>query len=201
MAQASRSSGRRWKITGVALMVLGSVSGVSIGGPAEIILMNSKFLHAIASILPAALLFSGAFLYWRGRQYAALASAESVITDAKQHLLYLRPFRSDYTMTKGLFRQFETTEEEQLADVLRPFGELVAIGRPGESLPTPGAARIYTSDEEWRDVVRTSDAGKSTGRDQSRRWRKRALGADASCEDFRAAKAADPDPENESARL
>jgi hypothetical protein len=48
----------------------------------------------------------------------------------------------------------ETTEEELLADVLRPFGELVAIGRPGESLPTPGAARIYTSDEEWKDVVK-----------------------------------------------
>jgi hypothetical protein len=48
-----------------------------------------------------------------------------------------------------------TTEEEQLADALRPIGELVAIGRPGESLPTPGAARIYTSDEEWKNVVKS----------------------------------------------
>ena len=38
--------------------------------------------------------------------------------------------------------------------MLRPFGELVAIGRPGEGLPTPGAARIYASDEEWKDVVK-----------------------------------------------
>jgi hypothetical protein len=30
----------------------------------------------------------------------------------------------------------------------------VAIGRPGEGLPTPGAARIYASDEEWKDVVK-----------------------------------------------
>jgi hypothetical protein len=41
-----------------------------------------------------------------------------------------------------------------LAEVLQPFGELMAIGRPGESLPTPGAARIYTSDEEWKDIVK-----------------------------------------------
>jgi hypothetical protein len=46
------------------------------------------------------------------------------------------------------------SEEEALVDLLRPFGELVAIGRPGERLPTPGAARIYTSDEEWKDVVK-----------------------------------------------
>jgi hypothetical protein len=30
----------------------------------------------------------------------------------------------------------------------------VAIGRPGESLPTPGVARICASDEEWKDVVK-----------------------------------------------
>jgi hypothetical protein len=46
------------------------------------------------------------------------------------------------------------TQEEQLADVLRPIGDLVAIGRPGEALPTPGAARIYASDEEWKAVVK-----------------------------------------------
>jgi len=46
------------------------------------------------------------------------------------------------------------TEEEQLADVVRPFGELVAIGRPGEGLPEPGAARIYAADEQWKEVVK-----------------------------------------------
>jgi len=182
-------------------MAVGLGSGISIGGPGVIIWENSNSLQAIANILRVTLMFSGAFLYWRGRQYAAQASAESVITDAKQHLLYLRPFRSDYTFVKAFLRQFETTEEEQLANVLRPFGELVAIGRPGESLPTPGAARIYTSDEEWRDVVNRQMQATSTGRDQGRRWRKRSLGADTSCQDFRAAKAAYPGPENESARL
>ena len=136
-------------------MVVGSVSGVvfsgSLGWP---ILGESKLLFAILT-LPTTLLFAGAFLSWRGRQYAAQASVESLINDAKPHLLYLRPFRSDYTTGREVFRaEFATTEEEQLADVLRPFGELVAIGRPGEGLPTPGAARIYSSDEKWKEVVK-----------------------------------------------
>jgi hypothetical protein len=136
-------------------MVVGSVSGAVVSGsPGWPILGESKLLFAILA-LPTILLFAGAFLSWRGRQYAAQASVESIITDAKPHLLYLRPFRSDYTTRREVFRhEFATTEEEQLADVLRPFGELVAIGRPGESLPTPGAARIYASDEEWKDVVK-----------------------------------------------
>ena len=45
------------------------------------------------------------------------------------------------------------TEEEQLREVLQPFGDLVAIGKPGETLPTPGAARLYASDAEWKKVV------------------------------------------------
>jgi hypothetical protein len=105
----------------------------------------------------------GAFLIWRGRQYDAQATAERIITDSKAHLLYLRAFRSDPSTWRQVFWNVHdisklllglASEEEQLAEVLQPFGELIAIGRPGESLPTPGAARIYTSDEEWKDVVK-----------------------------------------------
>jgi hypothetical protein len=76
--------------------------------------------------------------------------------------LYLRAFRSDPSTAKQAFDALDfvnpllglQSEEEQLAEVLQPFGGLIAIGRPGESLPTPGAARIYTSDEEWKDIVK-----------------------------------------------
>jgi hypothetical protein len=157
MTPAPRPSGTSWKRAGVALGVVGIWGGFVLNQPlitTPLWVNNYKLLWTILSVLSATLACSGAFLYWRGRQFAAQASAESVITDAKPHLLYLRPFRSDYTTIKALGPSLETTEEEQLADVLRPFGELVAIGRPGESLPTPGAARIYTSDEEWKDVVK-----------------------------------------------
>jgi len=73
-----------------------------------------------------------------------------------------------------------TTQEEQLAEVLRPFGDLVAIGRAGEQLPTPGAARIYASDAEWKSR-QASDAGNSTRIKQGQRRGKSSLGAEASC--------------------
>src|SRR5215471_8595627 len=153
------TSGTTWKRVGVALLVVGIWGGFVLNQPlitTPLFVKNYKLLWVVLSVLSATVACCGAFLYWRGRQYAAQASAESIITDAKPHLLYLRPFRSDYTTLKGAFGAYslETTEEEQLADVLRPFGELVAIGRPGESLPTPGAARIYASDEEWKSVVK-----------------------------------------------
>jgi hypothetical protein len=105
------------------------------------------------------MLLGGIFLLWRERQYAAKADVQRIVTDSSPDVLYLRAFRSDPS-TKGyvfwsMFRWTSglETQEEQLADVLRPIGDLVAIGRPGEALPTPGAARIYASDEEWKKVV------------------------------------------------
>jgi hypothetical protein len=104
------------------------------------------------------MILGGAFLFWRGRQYAAKANAERILTDSDPHVLYLRAFRSDTSIKGYLFLvdpgagvSGMTTQEEQLAEVLRPFGDLVAIGRPGEQLPTPGAARIYASDAEWKE--------------------------------------------------
>ena len=31
--------------------------------------------------------------------------------------------------------------------------DLIAIGRPGEPLPVPGADRMYATDAEWKDLV------------------------------------------------
>jgi hypothetical protein len=103
-------------------------------------------------------------LLWRGRKLAARASAQDIITESGRHVLYLRAFESDSSAWGSAFRAFgpvsmfmaafSKTEEEQLAEVLRPFGDLIAIGKPGEGLPTPGAARIYTSDDEWQEVVK-----------------------------------------------
>ena len=109
-------------------------------------------------VLSSPIVALGGFLFWRGRQHAAQAHTENIFTASKAHVLYLRNFRADSSLARVIissifWREF-LTEEEQLTDVLRPFGDLVAIGRPGEQLPTPGAARIYTSDQEWKDVVK-----------------------------------------------
>jgi hypothetical protein len=103
------------------------------------------------------MILGGAFLFWRGRQYAGRADTERIVTDSNPDVLYLRAFRSDQSTVPYLLASIFgmwLTEEEELTDVLRPFGDLVAIGQPGESLPKPGAARIYASDEEWKQVVK-----------------------------------------------
>lgn len=45
------------------------------------------------------------------------------------------------------------TEEEQLAEVMDQVGPFLAVGKPGESLPEVGAARIYVGDDEWQHRV------------------------------------------------
>jgi hypothetical protein len=114
-----------------------------------------------ARFISMAMILGGAFLCWRGRQYRAQASAGNIFGDAKPDVLYLRAFEADRSVLRYVAWSFLLprlvsgliTEEEQLRDVLRPFGDLVAIGRPGEKLPTPGAARLYASDAEWQSVV------------------------------------------------
>ena len=54
----------------------------------------------------------------------------------------------------GLREAGPATQEEPLADELGPIGDFVAIGQPGEELPTPGAMRIYASDAEWKEIVK-----------------------------------------------
>ena len=163
--------GTALKRTGVALLA----AGIIVNPSAQVLGMSpwwGAFLSAQADIVldiysyivlsPLVLIPGGVFLIWRGRRYAAQASAKRIISDSKPHVLYLRAFRSDPSTAKEVSYAFDyfswalgfQSEEEQLVEVLQPFGELIAIGRPGESLPTPGAARIYTSDEEWKEVVK-----------------------------------------------
>ncbi|MES9970524.1 MAG: hypothetical protein ABW092_10865 [Candidatus Thiodiazotropha sp.] len=72
------------------------------------------------------------------------------ITDLAQrhHIpvaVYLRRFHED---TGGW------SDEEDIAMGLGEHALFVAIGRPGEALPTQGAFRLYVPDPQWRDIVR-----------------------------------------------
>jgi len=163
MTRAARRGTARKRI-GVTLMVVGGI-GMILQQVFNFIPHSDTVTGRMLWVLPFLYLslpvfLWGAFLCWRGRQYAAKADAERIVTDSNLDVLYLRAFRSDPSTAKYVFRSVLalwgagwTTEEEQLADVLRPFGDLVAIGQPGEALPEPGAARIYASNEEWKDVV------------------------------------------------
>jgi hypothetical protein len=134
------------KVLGIVLIVLGAVLYASLGGPDD----NPIALIGIPFLL------GGVLLYFRGRQHATRANAErpnSPLRDSKPDILYLRSFQTDpSTMSRQLMSGL-TTEEEELASVLRPFGDMVAIGQPGERLPVPGATKMYADQSEWKAVV------------------------------------------------
>ncbi|MEO8862324.1 MAG: hypothetical protein ABI358_12915 [Ginsengibacter sp.] len=114
-------------------------------------------LSAIGAVLVAV----GGRLNYRAKQYAAKNFAEQIATRNSDHdLLFLRAFSVDSTLNKVLkgantvtvMQNLQSTVEEDLYKVFEPFGNLVAIGKPGEKLPVPGAVRTY-ADADWQDVV------------------------------------------------
>jgi hypothetical protein len=76
----------------------------------------------------------GAFLFWRSRQHRR-RSTPAILADDKPDVLYLRAFETDSSVFKYMGWAFLLprlisgliTEEEQLRDVVQPFGELALL--------------------------------------------------------------------------
>ncbi|MEV5463424.1 hypothetical protein AB0L17_35555, partial [Streptomyces cellulosae] len=84
------------------------------------------------------------------------------------YVLYLRPFDEDGALFRvrplfgkgawfSWFRIFHgggvddfLTGEERIVHLLRRFGRVVAVGRPGEPFPLPGATRLYLPSTNWK---------------------------------------------------
>lgn len=105
----------------------------------------------------------GPKILYRGKQYEARVKAALSEADTRQPVLYLRPFMLDEGSGWWFWRLIKaggvgmpafTSVEEQLADAVAPIGPLVAIGKPDEQLPTPGAVRHYFADDIWQNVVK-----------------------------------------------
>jgi hypothetical protein len=146
MSDQSSNPGRGLKIFGILLIIAGAIFYAAAGDVEE---------NPIA-LLGGVIMALGVLVHFRGRKQAAKAIAaapQSSLHSAAAHVLYLRSFRTDASSSAKVLSSGLSTEEEQLADALRPFGQLIAIGKPGEPLPLPGAARMYASDTEWKDIV------------------------------------------------
>jgi hypothetical protein len=148
--------GRAHKISGVILIVAGAAWEFL----EEVLQWMPQSHNAgwqLLRIDPLSLLMilGGAFLFWRGRQYAAKANTERIVTDSDPHVLYLRAFRSDTSIKGYLSRR----SPGLVCRALQPrrnswrkcCGRSAISSRPGEQLPTPGAARIYASDAGWKE--------------------------------------------------
>ena len=107
-----------------------------------------------------------AFWLWKkGKQLRLLSASDLMASDPRPPVLYLRSFHADLEADQAMqgrigarllpmsVPQNVATEEEQIAQVMSLYGPFVAIGRPGEHLPQLGAARMYTTDESWQDII------------------------------------------------
>lgn len=124
---------------------------------------SSLLLFVIAPLGFLLSIFLAFKIMYMGKQYEARGKAAPSQADTRQPVLYLRPFMVDEVVT-GLFwiMLFKTgmwpsffSVEEQLAVAVDPIGPLVAIGKPDEQLPTPGAVRRYFDDSTWQNIVQT----------------------------------------------
>jgi len=79
------------------------------------------------------------------------AGPNSPLNDDRPDVLYLRCFHAD-AFRPGVVMRLHS-DEMDLGLAVRPLGDLVGLGRPGEVLPIPGAARLYAPQDEWKNTV------------------------------------------------
>jgi hypothetical protein len=114
------------------------------------------------------------FCLWIGRRAAAPSLDDVLGADSRPPVLYLRPFeheqyafamipwgkrKADFCTVKATnrfeFQPPNPTLEEYFSEDLRlTLGPLVALGNPRDFVPPIGAARTYSSDEEWQDAFK-----------------------------------------------
>ena len=90
------------------------------------------------------------------RLRAALNPSDQAPPARAHFSVFLRSFDDDGGTWNPPMNPFggRETAEEELREVLWPLGQLIAIGRPGEKLQTPGAARVYLDGDEWQGAVK-----------------------------------------------
>ncbi|WP_311314953.1 hypothetical protein [Streptomyces naphthomycinicus] len=126
-------------------------------------------LIPLASASAYTLLSASRELAVLGRQHLSEVIRSPEDLRSGSYSLYLRSFEDDLART--MLEQTEhrapgpgavlpdlrlsgLTEEEQLAEALKPVAPMVAVGRPGERLPLVGARRLYLPIDDWQDTVR-----------------------------------------------
>jgi hypothetical protein len=123
--------------------------------------LGGSFPYHLIVILAFSLFCWSAYVYRDGKRITALTADEVISQDQRAPVVYLRSFEDDPIVandTQALMRHpvlpsSVKNQEESLASVLNEIGPCVAIGRPGEQLPTLGMARKYIAGDDWHGVV------------------------------------------------
>lgn len=115
---------------------------------------EGKALRPVQMVLGAV----AGFAVFRWQKHRVQGARVRLHEDERAPVLYLRSFQQDATDDKARFSRLLmgmsiSSHEERLAEILDLVGPFVAVGRPGESLPTLGASRLYVPDASWQREV------------------------------------------------
>ncbi len=155
-------------IIGVAVVqVVPLAVTIARGGPEQL----AYSLTFLGLLLCVPLFALAVTLIRRSRRHLAVSAEEAMRDDPRPPVLYLRSFKSDKRAARLDFGGFGpwfwlwpagiyamarewrgSSEEEYWSAALAEIGPPIALGAPGQ-LPFRGAARLYASQEDWRDVV------------------------------------------------
>jgi hypothetical protein len=106
----------------------------------------------------------GAALYRLSRALGRADARQALVDDPRPPALYLRSFADDSlplptiaSARRPLFEMFSVRGadpfEESVAWELDSYAPVVAVGRPGRTLRSLGAAREHLAQESWRDEI------------------------------------------------
>ena len=142
------------------LVTVCAVGAVIIGSVALAAWLSRRFDLSTSSARNAVVLFTGWFAVWLRRRLARRGEQARRV-DPRAPVVLLRSFGDDmlkvgtgekWTRLADWHRR-GMTFERVLTRELTPFGPVIAIGKPGESLAPLGAARDYVGDDIWQDEV------------------------------------------------
>jgi hypothetical protein len=151
LLRQSQLVGRWGRIFALVMLPVLIALAVVIAGGSTIDAQARIFIVAIIFLL---MYLWGRLFSWTKKHRVAVGDS-ALAKDRRPPVLYLRSFGDDPLAAKrpGQVDGAWRTEEENLASLLSDIGPFVAIGRPGERLPTLGATRMYIRDDEWQDKV------------------------------------------------
>ena len=138
------------------LGILAAIAGcllwvASIGiffGSAAAAMSEAWYLGLVGLPVGIAVFGAGYSLIALGRRLRARGALDVMADDARPPVLYCRSFSEDKGIT-GL----EDQEEIEIARAFQGVGPVVGIGKPGDRLRVPGAARRYIEGDDWRPEV------------------------------------------------
>lgn len=123
-------------ILGVALVPLHAASG--------------KELDAVKG--KDALMLVAFYLLLRARRYLQVDADSLLAVDKRPPILFLRSFEDEKGAQTNDLRTawLDFSLETRLANHFHHYGPFIAIGSSKESVPQPGAARVFLSEDQWQ---------------------------------------------------